>query len=101
MSTPEMTPAAAADELVRWFDPASNPKAPGHLGEPVRTAFWTVIGCARACARTIPAPRVLVVGEDYRSGIGSSSAYAKADLVVDQTGRVLKWRYGPVPEVTR
>jgi hypothetical protein len=49
---------------------------------------------------TIPAPRVLVVGEDYRSGIGSSSAYAKADLVVDQTGRVHKWRYGPVPEVT-
>jgi hypothetical protein len=47
---------------------------------------------------SVPTPRVLVLGEDYRA---SGTAWAAADLVVDQTGRVLKWRYGPVPGVTR
>lgn len=60
------------------------------------TAIRVLIDHAHATGLT--APRVLVVGEDYRA---SGTAWAAADLVVDQTGRVLKWRYGPVPEVTR
>lgn len=41
-----MTPAEAAEVLVRYYDPAVNPNVEQHLDFPVR-AFWTVIDHAR------------------------------------------------------
>jgi hypothetical protein len=41
-----MNPAEAADELVRYFDPACNPTA-GYWSNFPRHAFWAVIDYAR------------------------------------------------------